>query len=317
MNVLTAGCLKQLSPHRWRIAAVAVLIAAMDMAHADSVDARCDIYPKGSDRASGVVACTFSQRQGQVSIDRADGVRHELSAKGKAGNYVDQDGKAAYRNRGLGDRGLIFRLATESVYVYWDTAGLPGQSSARATNIAAAPAMARAPKVAPARVPFDKTLTLQGVKFRVVSANNSSVNQLEIIPAGLEIDNRPISRTIEGTVTGAEVADLNADGSPEIYVFVNSAGSGSYGSLVAYGANRRKSLNEIYLPPITDHPTASKGYMGHDEFAVVENVLARRFPIYEAGDTNAAATGGTRQLQYKLTAGEAGWVLRLDRVVDY
>ena len=118
-------------------------------------------------------------------------------------------------------------------------------------------------------------------------------------------------------VTGAEVADLNADGSPEIYVYVTSAGSGSYGSLVAYSVNRRKSLSEIYLPPVTEDKAASKGYMGHDEFAVGEGALLHRFPVYRDTDTNAKPTGGTRQLQYKLVPGEAGWVLKVDRMVEY
>jgi hypothetical protein len=65
---------------------------------------------------------------------------------------------------------------------------------------------------------FDRTLELQGIGFRVRSANQGSINTLYIIPAGLEIDNSPIERTINGTVTGAEAADLNGDGSPEIYV---------------------------------------------------------------------------------------------------
>ena len=164
---------------------------------------------------------------------------------------------------------------------------------------------------------FDRTLELQGIRFRVTSANKGSTNTLRIVPAGLEIDNSPIERTINGTVTGAEVADLNVDGSPEIYVYVTSAGSGSYGSLVAYSVNRRKSLSEIYLPPLTENKVASKGYMGHDEFAVVESVLAQRFPIYRDTDTNAKPTGGTRQLQYKLVPGEAGWILKVDRVVEY
>jgi hypothetical protein len=165
--------------------------------------------------------------------------------------------------------------------------------------------------------PFDRTLELQGIRFRVTSANEGSINTLRIVPSGLAIDNSPIVRMIEGTVTGVEVADLNADGSPEIYVYVASAGSGSYGSLVAYSANRRKSLSEIYLPPLTQNEGAAKGYMGHDEFAVAESVLVRRFPLYRDGDTNAQPTGGLRQLQYKLHRGEAGWVLKIDRVVDY
>ena len=63
---------------------------------------------------------------------------------------------------------------------------------------------------------FDRTLELQGVRFRVSCVNERAVNTLHIVPAGLEIDNSPIVRTINGTVTGAEVADLNVDGSPEI-----------------------------------------------------------------------------------------------------
>lgn len=163
---------------------------------------------------------------------------------------------------------------------------------------------------------FDKTLELQTIRFHVTSASQGSINTLHIVPSGLEIDNSPIARTIDGTVTGAQVADLNGDGSPEIYVYVTSAGSGSYGSVVAYSANRRKSLSEIYLPPITQHTTASRGYMGHDKFAVVESVLVRRFPVYRNSDTNAAPSGGTRRIEYKLVPGEAGWILEIDRVVE-
>jgi hypothetical protein len=164
---------------------------------------------------------------------------------------------------------------------------------------------------------FDKTLSLQGVSFQVTSPNAGSINTLRIQPSGLKADNALIERQIEGSVTNAEVADLNVDGSPELYVYVTSAGSGSYGSLVAYSANKGKSLSEIFLPPLEEDKNAAKGYMGHDEFAVVENTLVRRFPVYKDGDTNAKPTGGTRQIQYKLKAGEAGWVLRPDQTVNY
>jgi hypothetical protein len=50
---------------------------------------------------------------------------------------------------------------------------------------------------------------------------------------------------------------------------------------------------------------------------VVENTLVRRFPVYRDGDTNAQPNGETRQVQYKLKAGEAGWVLRPDRTIDF
>lgn len=164
---------------------------------------------------------------------------------------------------------------------------------------------------------FDQTLELQGVTFHVTCPNDSSQPTLKIAPGKLTIDNAPITREVDGQVVGAEVADLNVDGSPELYVYVQSAGSGSFASLVAYAANKKKSLSEISLPPIADDPKASKGYMGHDEFRVVESTLVRRFPVYRDGDTNAKPTGGTRQIQYKLAAGEAGWILRPDKVVEY
>ncbi len=164
---------------------------------------------------------------------------------------------------------------------------------------------------------FERTLELQGISFKVTCANDSSLNQLRVVPSGLEIINDPISREVEGTVTGAEVADLNADGSPELYVYIQSAGSGSYATLVAYSANKRKSLSEIHLPPVSENAAASQGYMGHDEFRVVERTFVQRFPIYVQGSSNARPSGKIRQLEYKLVQGEASWRLRLSKAIEY
>jgi hypothetical protein len=279
------------------------------------VNARCEIHPGGQSRASASGPCTFSQRQGHVAIQLADGTRHELSPRGdQPGTYVDGKGRPAYRNKGLGSRGQIYRLADQSIYVYWETSGT---QAARPVAKDAWGSPSKLPATAAPDMPFDRTLALQGISFRVRTANDSSINTLEIVPSGLQTDNSTITQQIDGQVTGAEVTDLNADGSPEIYVYVSSAGSGSYGSLVAYAANRRKSLSQIHLPPVADNKPAARGYMGHDEFAVVENTFVQRFPIYGDGDVNAKPSGRTRQLQYKLRPGEAGWVLRLDRVVEY
>ncbi|HAN73056.1 MAG TPA: hypothetical protein DCQ51_12640 [Planktothrix sp. UBA8407] len=93
------------------------------VAKADTVKARCDVYPKGEDQASSSGLCTFSQRQGAVGIQLKDGKRYDLRPVGdKPGNYVDQNGQAAYRQAGLDNKGQIYRLADESIYVYWDTA---------------------------------------------------------------------------------------------------------------------------------------------------------------------------------------------------
>ena len=100
--------------------AVTALLATL--AHADSTAARCDIYARGNDHSSATTACVFSQRQGFISIQRADGVNHHLSpVKQTVGAYTDEQGRPVLRQSGLGDQGLIFRLPDESVYVYWNT----------------------------------------------------------------------------------------------------------------------------------------------------------------------------------------------------
>ncbi len=171
-------------------------------------------------------------------------------------------------------------------------------------------------KTAAKKYSFEKTLSLQGITFDVRTTGEGSLRQLTITPHGLAGVNEVIKQEIEGSVAGAEVADLNKDGFPEIYVYVTSAGSGSYGSLVAYSSNRNRSLTPIYLAPLTDDKKNSAGYMGHDEFSVIESSLGRRFPVYNKDDSNANPTGGIRQLTYKLKQGEASWVLKLDKSTE-
>ncbi|HKJ18001.1 MAG TPA: hypothetical protein VJ984_11660, partial [Xanthomonadales bacterium] len=91
-------------------------------APADSTEAACNIYPAGQDHGDRLIPCTFSQRQGYITIRRSDDVTHDLSPVGDTpGNFEDQDGRRVYQQSGLGDQGLIFRFPDESVYVYWNT----------------------------------------------------------------------------------------------------------------------------------------------------------------------------------------------------
>ncbi len=90
---------------------------------ADSMQARCELYPKGSDKLEKMVPCTFGQRQGHISITREDGVAYDLSPVADTpGNFRDQHGHAVYRQSGLGEAGLIFRFPNESLFVWWDNA---------------------------------------------------------------------------------------------------------------------------------------------------------------------------------------------------
>lgn len=163
--------------------------------------------------------------------------------------------------------------------------------------------------------PFEKDLSLQGITFHVKSKNEGSTNPVEIKVKGLKGGDITLNSEADGSVTGAEVADLNSDNFPEIYIFTQSAGSGSYGNIIGWSSNRNLSATEIYVWEMSRKD--SKGYMGHDEFAIVEQYLVRRFPIYKSGDTNSKPTGGSRQVQYLLKAGEAGWILRPVKTITF
>ncbi|MFV0588734.1 hypothetical protein [Bacteroides reticulotermitis] len=142
-------------------------------------------------------------------------------------------------------------------------------------------------------------------------------NQLIVSPANLEISNRVETHDITGyTVVDAQIGDLNMDNYPEVFIYLSSDGSGSYGKLIGYSVNNGKSMSMVYLPEISSNKEISDGYMGHDQMEIVGSTFIQRFPIYKPGDTNANPTGNIRQVQYQLVDGEAGRVLKVVQVKD-
>jgi hypothetical protein len=112
------------------------------------------------------------------------------------------------------------------------------------------------------------------------------------------IDVDPISKVLVG--------DLDANGFDEIYIITTAAGSGSYGKVYGVSSNSDKSVSMISIPEVTEEDMKKggkfEGYEGHDEFEIVENSLARRFPIKGDGVK-------MRAINYKLKAGENSYVL--------
>lgn len=173
------------------------------------------------------------------------------------------------------------------------------REAAGPTAAAMLASQAAPPNAPPAMPPFARTLSLQGIRFVVESPNLQAGNHVRITADGLANGSRVIDRDVPGPVVGADVADLDADGSPEIYVH---AGGSGRATLIAYATNRRTSLDDIYLPALEDASGAAVGFVGPERFEIVGTSLLRRFPV---------EGGKTRQLRYRLHASEAGWRLRL------
>ena len=163
---------------------------------------------------------------------------------------------------------------------------------------------------------FQKTLQFKGISFDIYTKGSGSLRQLNIQPKGFEETNKSIELEIEGKVTDAQVADLNSDGFPELLIFTQSAGSGSYGNVIAFSANGAKSMSKVYFPPASENPKLNKGYMGHDTFLINESTLIQEFPIYKEGDPNSDPTGGIRRILYKLINGEASRKFVADKISE-
>ena len=146
---------------------------------------------------------------------------------------------------------------------------------------------------------FSKSMDWNDDYFEV----RASSGTLTIRTFGQDEGNEIFEHPITGEVTGAEAADLNKDGYPEVVVFITEAGSGSYGDVIGYSSNNGKSMTRIQFPPTAENPAINQGYMGHDSFSTAEDTLVQRFPVYRAGDTNSNPSGLTRQVQYVLVDG--------------
>ena len=163
--------------------------------------------------------------------------------------------------------------------------------------------------------PFDQTLEADGFSVHITSPNIPGKNTITLLPKGLKSVNDPLALAVEELIVRAFLEDADSDNSPEVFLILTNPGSGSHGKVRAFSTNGKKALTPIVI----DEPAPKhlEGYMGHDEFTVMENTLVRRFPIYKKGDTNASPTGGWRQFQYKLKPGEAAWHFRIDRIETF
>ena len=164
---------------------------------------------------------------------------------------------------------------------------------------------------------FSTTAQLHGIKFKVESPNSESNNKVTVTPSGLSGSIEPVTSDVNGDVYGAESGDLNVDQSPEIYIYVRERDGKKRASLIGYSANSKKSMSEISVPAIDPASKEAAGLNGEDEFAVVENTLVRRFPLFAGTGDAAKKTGKFRQFDYKLKKGEATWALYVNKVEEY
>ena len=160
---------------------------------------------------------------------------------------------------------------------------------------------------------FSKVLRYNVYRFTIEASDSGRVRDVVVKAYRGELLLTNFRIRVDGAVVGAEVADLDGNRFPELYIYSTSDGSGSFGRIYAWQflPDRKAdiTLTNWQLSLIN-------GYMGHDSLWVERDILCRKYPIYQAGDSNAEPSGGYRMMRYRLKSVGSGFTLIKDEVVN-
>lgn len=164
----------------------------------------------------------------------------------------------------------------------------------------------------PASVVYEDSLRYNVYRFHITAADSGAVRDLIIKAYRGELLLTNFRTRIDGGVVGAEVADLDNNRFPELYVYSTSDGSGSFGRVYGWQflAERKADIQAANWLKMPD------GYMGHDSLWVERDVLCRQYPIYNSGDANAEPTGGVNRIRYRLKTNGKAYTLVTEQPID-
>lgn len=155
---------------------------------------------------------------------------------------------------------------------------------------------------------YDSSMKIGKTGYKV-SCNNKGAekNTATINPIGFENTAREVSIEIKGRITKAEVDDLNNDGFPDLVIYVYNGGTKNTGTVIGVRSDNNQGIAPIFFPDLVDDQKLKIGYIGNDEFSLMEGTLMRRFPVYDNSDTtNIKPTGMIRQIQYRVVPADRG-----------
>ncbi len=167
---------------------------------------------------------------------------------------------------------------------------------------------------------IDSTLKLGIVGYRI-KTNNKGIekNKVNVNPIGFEKEARDVDIEIKGRIVKAEIDDLNNDGFPDMVIYVVNTNDKSKATVLGISSSGNQNMAAIQFPDIVDDAKLKIGYIGYDQYELLQGTLLRRFPLYDSTDAaNLKPTGMYRQIQYKVVMGDRGMLkFKVLRTVDY
>lgn len=157
---------------------------------------------------------------------------------------------------------------------------------------------------------FVQTLQYNIYTFTVSAPDSGAVGELAVKAYRGQLLLTNFRVRVEGNVVGAEVADLDKNRFPELYVYSRSRGSGSYGRVYGWQFLPERKADVVLVNwrlPLT------RGYMGHDSLWIERDILCRRYPVLNTDTGNAEPTGSNRLVRYRLRPVGPGYALVAER----
>lgn len=152
---------------------------------------------------------------------------------------------------------------------------------------------------------YDSTLKIGKAGYKVTCLNRKpETNILSIKPVGFKNEAGEVLREIRGRVLSAEIDDFNQDNFPDLIIYIVDAN----GKVVPFVISSKENeyIQPILFPDITNDMQLSKGYRGKDEYKLVEGILFRKFPIFDADTAIKEPTKKARQIMYRVVTGDRG-----------
>ena len=149
---------------------------------------------------------------------------------------------------------------------------------------------------------YHKTLNVsEKLVYDIIAYGGSaSIGQYAIISRGA--DNKPDTVAHgerEGIIVNTFLADLNKNGNNEIYIVLQSVGSGSYGNVMSYELDKGGNATALSFPD-TSKNNNPDGYMGKDSIYQEGAFLVRKFPVFKKNDAMCCPAGGKMSVYYTL-----------------
>jgi hypothetical protein len=191
--------------------------------------------------------------------------------------------------------------AANSTDTITETESASDEASVAAETAAPEPAEMARQSTPAAAGPFEERLTAGSVTF-IVESPNASSNYFTLNTEGMSVRNEETKMEVNGAVVRAQLADLNQDSYPEVYIFTRSDNGTE--KVHAFASYRNRSYGQIYMAE-AENAANQRDRDGVETFELMETALLRKFSTPQ----NEQRSGNPQTITYTLKKGETSYRL--------